>query len=373
MQALRDTFASLTERQRWWLGGGTAALFVLVVTLIIVSGGEEEPAPTTTTTTTQPTTTTAAPTTSTSTTTTTVFAGDRWPLTGLPLLEGEATAPILAVKIDNSSSSRPQEGLEFADLVFDIPVEGGISRLLALYQSQLPEGIGPVRSVREVDPKLLGPFGAFLAYSGGQPSVVADVRAVAVDVGEPQLGSAAYRRATDRPAPYDLMVDPAAAFAGIEDPAGIAGRWLSYEDDPDPEAPAGSDPALTIEIASSNLHEVTYGFSATDGGYLRFHRSQPHRTVAGGQIVAANVIVLVVDQLETGRTDSSGSPVPDFEVFGTGEAVVFRNGVAVDGRWERGRTADFFRFFDDSGEEIGLTPGITWIHLLPRGGTFEWR
>jgi hypothetical protein len=373
MQTLRDTFASLTVRQRWWLGGGTAALFVLVLTLIVVSGSEDEPAETTTTTTAPPTTTTSTPTTSTSTTSTTVFAGDRWPLTGLPVVEGETTDPILAVKIDNSTSSRPQQGLELADLVFDIPVEGGISRLLALYQSQLPTEIGPVRSVREVDPKLLGPFGTFIAHSGGESFVVAEVQAVATDVGEPQLGLAAYRRAADRPAPYDLMLDPAAALAGLEDPSAIADQWLSFLDMPDVEPPIGADPAVTVDIASSNLHQVVYGYSATDGGYLRFHRSQPHLTVSGDQIVAANVIVLVVEQLETGRTDSSGSPVPDFEVLGTGEAAIFRDGVALVGRWERGRTADFFRVFDDSGEEIRLAPGTTWIHLLPRGRTFEWR
>ena len=373
MQTLRDTYASLTVRQRRWLGGGTAALFVLVLTLIIVSGPEDEPAETTSTTTTTATTSTSTSTTSASTTSTTVFAGDRWPLTGLPVVEGETTDPILAVKIDNSTSSRPQEGLELADLVFDIPVEGGISRLLAFYQSQLPPGIGPVRSVREVDPKLLGPFGAFIAYSGGQSFVVAAVQAVATDVGDPQLGSAAYRRAADRPAPYDLMLDPAAALATIEDPFTIADRWLSFLDIADAEPSAGGDPALTINIASSNAHQVEYGYSATDGGYLRFHRSQPHQVVSGDQIVATNVIVLVVEELETGRTDSSGSPVPDFEVFGTGEAVVFRDGVALAGRWERGRIADFFRLFDDSGQEIRLAPGATWIHLLPRGRTFEWR
>ena len=373
MQTLRDTFASLTVRQRWWLGGGTAALFVLVLTLIIVSGSEDEPAETTTTTTAPPTTSTSASTTSTSTTSTTAFAGDRWPLTGLPLVGGETTDPILAVKIDNSPSSRPQQGLELADLVFDIPVEGGISRLLALYQSQLPTEIGPVRSVREVDPKLLGPFGAFIAYSGGQSFVVAELRAVAIDVGDPQLGSTAYRRAADRPALYDLMLDPAAALASIQDPSGIADGWLSFLDIPGAEMPPGGDSALTIDIASSNSHQVEYGYSATDGGYLRFHRSQPHQTVSGDQIVATNVIVLVVEELETGRTDSSGSPVPDFEVFGTGEAVVFRDGVALVGRWERGRITDFFRMFDDSGEEIRLAPGTTWIHLLPRGRTFEWR
>jgi hypothetical protein len=162
------------------------------------------------------------------------------------------------------------------------------------------------------------------------------------------------------------MLDPGAALEGAQADVGTA-SWLSFG-----EAPSG-DPAGTIEIASSNRHQVTYGYSATDGGYLRFHGSQPHLAASGTQIIATNVIVLVVDELETGRTDSSGSPVPDYDVLGTGEAVVFRDAVAVTGRWERGRLTDFFRFFDESGIQISLAPGTTWIHLVPEGRTYGWR
>ncbi len=314
MQALRDTLSSLTIRQRWWLGGGATALLVLVVALVVVVGSGDEPVETTTTSepATTTTSTTTSSTTSSSTTTTTVFTGDRWPLTGLPIVEGLPTDPILAVKIDNTTTSRPQAGLEFADIVFDIPVEGGISRFLALYQSRIPVEIGPVRSVREVDPKLLAPFAAFVAYSGGDAAVVASVRRVATDVGDPVLGSAAYRRAGDRPAPYDLMLDPQAALETVDDPLGTDGPWLLFGDQTEGEI------ALTIDIDSSNRHQVTYGYSATDGGYLRFHRTQPHLDANGDQIVATNVIVLVVEELETGRTDSSGASVPDYNVLGTG-------------------------------------------------------
>jgi len=370
MQALRDTFASLTSRQRWWLGGGAAAVLVVFLVVVILAGSREQPTGTTTTTSTAATppdtSTTSTSTTSTSTTTTAV-AFETWPLTGLPVEEGSPTAPVLAVKIDNSNDARPQEGLELADVVFDIPVEGGISRLLAFYQSRLPPAIGPVRSVREVDPKLLAPFGASLAYSGGDASVVASIRSVAVDLGDPVLGTIAYRRAPDRPEPYDLMFDPAAALASVEVAAGAGGSRPAFG-----EGPIG-DVGLIVEIDSSNRHQVVYGYSAADGGYLRFHGSQPHLAASGDQLVATNVVVLVVEQLETGRTDSSGAPVPDFEVLGTGEASVFRDGVALSGRWERGRLTDFFRLFDSSGAEISLAAGPTWVHLVPEGRTYEWR
>ncbi len=372
MQTLRETFASLTERQRWWLAGGLGAVLVVFVFVLIVTGSDDPPETTTTTSppvsTTTLTSTTSGSTTSTiESTTTTKVAANAWPLTGQAGDEGSAGSPILAVKIDNTITSRPQAGLEMADLVFDIPVEGGISRLLAFFQSRIPVEIGPVRSVREVDPKLLAPFGALVAYSGGIAPVVTSVLEVAIDGGHPALGGQAYRRAPDRPALYDLMLDPAAALATIDEPTSSAGSWLSFGD-----GMTGAV-ARTIEIESSPLHQVTYGFSAADGGYLRFHESQPHETAAGDQLVATNVVVLVVEQLETGRTDSSGASVPDFEVLGSGEAVVFRDGTAIVGRWERGRVIDFFRFFDESGFEINLASGTTWVHLVPEGRTFDWR
>ena len=72
-------------------------------------------------------------------------------------------------------------------------------------------------------------------------------------------------------------------------------------------------------------------------------------------------------------TCSSGAPVPDFDVVGAGEAVVFRDGIAVEGRWERRELNDFLSFVDQAGNEIGLATGTTWVHLVPQGRTFEWR
>lgn len=373
MQTLRDTFASLSEPQRWWLGGGLGAVVVVFVVILLVTGGDDPlDAPTTTTAPSAPTSSSAASTSTTTsttepTTTTRTNAAAGWPLTGTAAEEGSTDSPILAVKIDNTIAARPQAGLEMADLVIDIPVEGGISRLLAFFQSGIPTEIGPVRSVREVDSKLLAPFGALLAYSGGNAPVVAAVLEVAADLGHPALGALAYRRAPDRAAPYDLMFDPQAGLATVDQPASLAGPWLSFG-----EGPTGES-ARTVEIVSSASHQVSYGFSASDGGYLRFHGSQPHESSSGDQLVATNVVVLVVDQLETGRTDSGGAPVPDFEVLGSGEAVVFRDGMVFPGRWERGRVIDFFRFFDDSGFEINLASGTTWVHLVPEGRTFDWR
>src|SRR5271170_508528 len=89
------------------------------------------------------------------------------PFTGLPV---KSLGPVLAVKIDNIVYARPQTGLTSADIVYVLPVEGGLTRFMAIFSSHFPPVIGPVRSTREDDINLLRQFNrpAF-AFSGAQP------------------------------------------------------------------------------------------------------------------------------------------------------------------------------------------------------------
>jgi hypothetical protein len=95
------------------------------------------------------------------------------PLTGISIPEGSAANPSIAAKIDNHPAARPQVSLEIADIVFEELVEGGLTRYLAVWQSTVPAELGPVRSVRPMDPDIVSPFGGIIAYSGGQERFVA--------------------------------------------------------------------------------------------------------------------------------------------------------------------------------------------------------
>lgn len=331
------------------------------------SGGDDESTdettvPTTSTSTTRLTTTTRA------TTTTTVPAPESWLLTGLPSEAGEQPATnneVLIAKYSNAPNGRPQQGLDQADLLMEVLVEGGVSRILAVFQSDIPATIGPLRSAREVDPKLIEPFSGFFASSGGQPAVLADIDEVATNVSDGR--GPGYFRQSGRRAPYNLFLETAELFGTAEvDPPSSFSIPFSTEE------PEG-ERALSVEVDMSTFHTTNYRYSAVDDGYLRFNGEEPHETTEGDQLVASSVVVVFVEQLSTGRVDSSGSPVPDFEVVGSGDAVVFRDGVAVPGTWERGRTADFFRLFDADGAEIALKPGQSWFEIVPTGRTVEWQ
>lgn len=370
MQQLIERFRNLSSAQQLAIGGSAAVLLILLITAVAVAGGGDEPVAVTTTTTsttvpTESTTTSTAPESTTTTTTEPAPVGETWPLTGIVDPEAVPTSPILVAKIDNSSSSRPQTGLGPADMVVEVLVEGGVARFLAFYQSAIPDEIGPIRSTREVDPPLIAPFDVVFAYSGGIPANVEAVRAVAIDAGQPSLGTA-YSRDPDRPAPYDLMLNPAAALDLAGPTSGDI--WFRFEE----EAPAGEQ-ALTVEIELSPILDLTYRWSSIDQGFLRFHGETAHVDDTGKQLVASNVVVLAVEQFDSGRTDGAGSPVPDYRVTGTGTAFVFRDGVAITGTWERGSQDGFFRLLDEAGQPIPLAPGNVWIELMPTGRTVGWQ
>lgn len=370
MKELIERFKNLSNVQQLGIAGGAAVIFILLIVAIAFAGGDDdEVVADSTTTTSAPAPETTTTTVSDSTTTTSTVdgpGGEMWPLTGVIAAGADPTAPILVAKIDNSASSRPQAGITGADMVIEVLVEGGVARFLAFYQSSIPVEIGPIRSTREVDPKLIEPFGVAFAHSGGTDQNVAAVREVAVDAGHPVLGNAAYGRDPDRPAPYDLMLNPQVALDQASASSGDA--WFAFDE----EIPQG-DQALTVDVALSPLTDVTYRWSSTDGGFLRFHGDRAHEDVEGTPIVATNVIVLEVRQIDTGRVDSAGNAVPDYQVTGSGSAVVFRNGVAVEATWERGDHSGFFRILDASGRPVPLAPGSVWIELLPVGRDLSWQ
>ena len=216
MQDLIERFKNLSNTQQLGIAGGAGIVVVLLIVALVLAGGDDDSGPIASTTTTETPiiqeSTTSLPASSTTTVVDPGPVGELWPLTGVAALDAIPTAPILVAKIDNSSSSRPQTGIAEADMVIEVLVEGGVARFLAFYQSSIPKEIGPIRSIREVDPKLIAPFDVALAHSGGVATNIEAVRQVAVDAGDPVLGSAAYGRDPDRPAPYDLMLNPQVAL-----------------------------------------------------------------------------------------------------------------------------------------------------------------
>lgn len=295
---------------------------------------------------------------------TTTLAPPSAPLTGLPDSSGKSR-PALSVKIENSPAARPQAGLERADVVFEEVVESGITRFLVVFHSQDPRTVGPVRSVRPMDPPLVTPLRGLFAYSGGIPRFVSLLHGAPVqDVGWDAVPGA-YHRVNSRRAPSNLFASTsqlwAAADARHTDPPTALFTYLAKGTSFVGEA------VSKIDIPYSTASRAGYTYDPQAGAWDRTQNGTPHLAESGEQIRPVNLIVQFVQRRMLTYRDAAGTPVPETIVIGSGEAWVLSKGKLVRGRWERPTTGIPTRYVDAAGATIALTPGSTWVHLAPVG------
>jgi len=285
------------------------------------------------------------------------------PLTGQPAPHGEVPArPALAIKVENLPDARPQAGLDRADVVYEEPVEGGITRFIVVYQCHDAARVGPVRSGRTTDPKVLVQFGRpVMGYAGGQAPVVRAIdRAGLIDENY-NIAISAYTRDDTRPAPHNLYTSTRSLWKAAKATEGAPHPVFSY----DPEVAGPSRKARTVHLPFSSYSDVYWTWSRRERAWLRSHGTVPHVLEDGTQVRAANVVVMQV-QVRTGPiVDAAGNHSPEVELTGSGKAYVFRDGRMIVGRWERANLKDVTTFVTKAGTEIALAPGVTWVELLP--------
>lgn len=280
------------------------------------------------------------------------------PVSVLTGLRADLNAPVLAVKIDNAAPARPQSGLEQADLVYVEPVEGGLSRLLALYQAQVPPVVGPVRSVRHSDLQLLANVGRpALAFSGKAAALRPLVEQAPVLDVSTAARPGAYHRDFGRPSPYNLFADPRQLRDG-----GAPAQDIGFRFGP---APSGgrSTPSTEVFYQATRIGvqwvpaETRWVFSM-DGA--------PLTSAAGQRPGAATVVLQRVTVRNNEIRDAAGNPSPFAETVGEGEAVVLRDGLAFTGRWSRPAPQAPTTFTMPDGAPLTFAPGPVWVVLVPR-------
>lgn len=276
------------------------------------------------------------------------------PFTGLPT---DLAAPVLAVKIDNARVARPQSGLAQADLVYVEPVEGGLSRLLAVFQSQVPPVVGPVRSTRASDVELLANFGRpALAFSGAAPSVGALVAAAPVlDVSE-LVRPGNYHRDPRRRIPHNLYGDANLLRQGGAPPRDIGFRFGSTPPDGRPvEETEVTYPATSIGVR----------WEPSEGRWMISMDGAPLTSASGPRPSAATVVFQRVSMRDAGVRDAAGSPSPFVATVGSGDAVVLRDGLAFTGSWSRPTPDAITTFTRPDGSPLSFAPGPVWVVLVP--------
>ena len=285
------------------------------------------------------------------------------PLTGEPAPHGQVPdRPALAIKVENLPDARPQAGLDRADVVYEEPVEGGITRFIVVFQCHNGGRVGPVRSGRTTDPKVLVQFGhPVMGYAGGQASVVRAIdRAGVIDMNY-DIAISAYSRDDSRAAPHNLYTSTRQLWKAAKSRDGAPAPVFSY----DPEVAGPSRKARTVHLPFSSYSDVFWTWSRTQSAWLRSHGTVPHVLEDGTQVRAANVVVMQVEVSSGPIVDAAGNHSPEVELTGSGRAYVFRDGRMVIGRWERETLKDVTTFATKAGTQIALAPGVTWVELLP--------
>ncbi|MGI9585903.1 MAG: DUF3048 domain-containing protein [Acidimicrobiia bacterium] len=315
------------------------------------------------------TTTTTAQATTTTTTEPGIEVSDA--INGLPADEDLIDRRVIAVKIDNHPKARPQSGLEIADSVYEILVEGGLTRFIALFHQSDSSYVGPNRSGRPTDAAVLKPIDPVFQVSGAQPWVQSIFRAEGVRIVYDN-GAATYR-ISSRSAPQNLYMSTVALREYAD-----GNGWA--DDNPGNLFPFG-EPTPGTEAAD----EITIEFSDAapavwkwDGEqYLRFIGDTPHEWVTedgeAGQVAFDSVIAIHGDRYTASPpSGSSGSSVPATKTVGEGDAWIFKDGTVLPVRWIRESTAEQFAFTTLDDEAVILEPGRMWISISPDDRSIVW-
>lgn len=279
-----------------------------------------------------------------------------WPLTGKPAPAGNPGHPVVVVKIDNTSSSAPQIGLGGADIVVEEMVEGGITRLAAMFHTRLPKVVGPVRSLRATDIGIVKPNRGLVVASGAAPPTHARLNNAQVRYVE---GGTGYFREGGRPAPYNLMVNLREAVKAAGVAPIVPQNYLPWGTSADFKA---TQPGKRISVTFKRGGNTTrFRYDDKLGRYLNVNT----HAARGDQFRATNVLVLRVRQGDAGYLDPGGNPVPETLFKGSGRAFLFHGGKVVAGRWEKPLPKSPIMLRMPDGSVMKVPSGKTWIELCP--------
>jgi hypothetical protein len=329
------------------------------------------------------------------------FAPEIDPLTGLAVSDPNVLfRRPLAIKISNFPGCvRPQAGLALADLVFEHYAEGPTTRFTAIFYSHNALRVGSIRSARLIDLELPAMYQALFAFSGASPGVLEKLQAVdfkdRIISPEFEPGHPAFFRVPITSLPGDCQALEHTLFTSTDalwadaDRKGINQRPALTGMAFNPAPPEGGQPAAVLSLAYDGEY-VRWNYSPTAQAYYRYANGQPHTdTLTQAQITSANVVVVLANHVFTlilenlfgydPATGRGGSHSIEIQLWGSGPALVFRNGQAYAVTWVRQQRAGVLGLVDGQGRIFPLAPGPTWFELAaldspvtqPEAGSWE--
>ena len=274
---------------------------------------------------------------------------------------------ILVVKIDDTNAAHPQIGVESADVVYVEQVEGGLTRLAAIYTSKLPPLIGPIRSARISDIELLAQFGRVgFAYSGAQSKMrpviaAANLENLSAERNPPSI----YGKDPDRPGPVDMILKPDLLLERANANPKIRIETATASVFPFGDAPKGETNTAVAKVKwPSAKYELRW--DSTNEKWLIYFNEKPNMAANGEHLYADTAIIQIVSITPSIYGDKFGEITPFSKTTGSGKAVMLRDGFSYQIRWQRNLESDVTTWMSEDGGVANFKPGRTWIFLTDK-------
>jgi hypothetical protein len=299
------------------------------------------------------------------------------PLTGLLVSPDAAARHPIAVMIDDQADARPQSGFNSAAVVWHAPAEGGIPRYMLIFQDDVPNGVGPVRSAREYYVEWAAEWEAMYVHAGGSPQAIATLSARGqgqwvYNADEFRWGGRYLWRTTDRFPPHNVYTDGKHLRA-------LARRLDATDGALEPAWTFGSDAARDLRPRGGTIRveypyeTITYHYNASTNTYVRYidGSKKPQVDRADGKVVAPKNIVILrmgFGPLNDGHPQKHRLEAQD---VGKGVAWISTNGHTVKGQWRKASPTAPTLLYGPDGAPFTLTAGQTFVQVIPLNYTFS--
>lgn len=303
------------------------------------------------------------------------------PLTGLPMEPEEAGKRPVAVMLNNLKKAQPQMGNSQADIIYEVPAEGGITRMLAVYQSlEGVESLGSIRSSRPYYIELALGHDALYVHAGGSPEAYEDLKNWKVDNidgvnGGPSHDAVFWRDAERRKTmgyEHSLLTSGEKIETFWESSKYARTHMESYTYDQTfmEEPLMEGEPAARIKLFYTSYKTGLFDYDPDQGKYLVSQYQAPYLDGATGEQVSATNVLF----LETDISVISGDTEGRLKVRTTGEGsgTLFRSGSGISIQWSRADRNSPFVYTTEDGTPLVLGQGNSYVCLLdPRTSSVE--
>jgi hypothetical protein len=293
-------------------------------------------------------------------------------LSGLPVSPATNKLPITAVMVENNIAARPQSGLGSAGVVFEALAEGGITRFVALYQSDDSTSIGPVRSARPYYISWILGFDADYAHVGGSPEALSDITQWNVKNMDEFANGSSFERISSRQAPHNVYTSTA-QLSQLETSKGYtSSTFTSWKRKT--ASPLKKPTASTINLTMSGPdYNDSYTYNPATNDYSRVNGGAPQIDANNNQQIKVPVVIAIVVPESNGPLDSSNAYYSEYQTIGSGSAYIFQDGGVTLGQWTKTSNTDNIQFTTTTGKTIPLNPGEVWITAVTQSSAVSYQ